>query len=260
MFCNGKISEATNVLETLDMKKRKADPDTLSLLGYGHLLQSKDDKHSKYWEKAKSYFTIAKTQADRQGLPSSEIVKNLNYMSEDDRRKTHRHDAEHSSFWTLPLSPRRESELMQSVERDVDFLFHELKKEVQENDFIFVTGSDSTDFQFKKPKAPPNVIELRHSNHHLSEKNFRVFAVYKVVKKPVWHPYIKNQGLLELIHRFPRSVFMSPLHTKTALEMTKLSTEEKDSWLNQLEEHISIRDKINAPVKKQRQWQIQKSS
>ena len=92
-----------------------------------------------------------------------------------------------SQFWVMPLSPRRESELMQSTESEIDFLFHSLEKNIREEDFIFLT-------------APAQTSQ-------------RLLAVYKVKKTGQWHPYIKNQGLLERIHRFSKSLYMPSLES-----------------------------------------------
>lgn len=229
-FCKGKVHDAIQTLEALDLKYRKQDPDTMALLGYGYLLESKDQINSKGWQKAKTYFTLAKTQADRLGLPSSEILLNLNFIKEQEHKKNQHQTLTHASFWAVPLSPRRESELLQSSEQDIDFVFHELRKDIQQNDFVFFTSSTATPL--------------------------RLFAIYKVIQMPVWHPYVKNQGLLELVHRFPRSLFMPALGSKDLLESPKLSAEEAEQWLDQLEEHIPVRQRLNVLPKKERSWQM----
>lgn len=218
-FCDGKVKEAIRQFESFDMKTRRQDPDTLALLGYAHLIESKDKKNSEDWKKAHHYFTLAKAQADRMGIPSSEIALNLRFMNESKTTSKTR-----SHYWAIPLTPRRESELMQSEEKDVDFLFHQLRNDIQDNDVICFTSTD----------------------------HFRVLAFYKVSQAHVWHPYVKNQALLELLHRFPRSVSVSGLQYNDFLEAFQLSDEETQNLLSQVESQGPVRQHILAPAKKQR--------
>jgi len=230
-FCKGKVHEAIQTLEGLDLKYRKQDPDTMALLGYGYLLECKDKVASQGWQKAKTYFTLAKAQSDRLGIPSNEILLNLNFMKEEEHKRSQHQTLAHGNFWALTLSPRRENELVTCAEQNIDFVFHELPKGIQDNDFVYFTSS----------KSEP----------------LRLFAIYKVIQTQIWHPSEKNQGLLELVHRFSRSLQMPALGDRNILLNPKLSANEAENWLDQLEEHIPIRQKINVVAKKERNWKLQ---
>jgi len=219
-FCNEDLENAIQRLEDFDLKTRKQDPDTLSLLGYGYLLKSKDKKNSKEWEKAKHYFTLAKSQAEKIGIPSSETSLALDYM--DDNSKQLR--PTDSQFWLVPITPRREAEFMTSTEQETDYLFHELQKDIKKGDVIFLTS--------------------------LLEKNLRILAVYKVKQTHIWHPYIKNQGLLELVERLLRPIEIPHIDLRNRTEQKPLTEAQRNICLNQLEEFAPIQQKLKQPLPK----------
>jgi hypothetical protein len=225
-FCNGNLDGAVNGLEEFDIRIRKNDPDTLALLGYGYLLKSRDKKDSKNWEKARHYFTLAQTQATKLGIPNSESLINLHFMKGASKKNSSR-----ISFWTLPITPRRESEFMESAEKSVDFLFHELQNDIREDDIVLLTGTSS-----------------------------RVLGVYKVNQTHVWHPYVKNQGFLELIHRFSRSVEIPEFRSFDRSTPQALTEEQREFCLDTLEEHAPLREKIQHPPQKQLVRQLRKIS
>ncbi len=216
LFCKEETNEAVKLLESFDVKFRKKDVDTLSLLGYGYLLKSKDNTRSQEWEKAKNYFTLAKNQSEKIGVPNNEAILNLNFIKEKESKKIS--STSEAKFWVLPLSARREHELMESKENEIDFLFHSLDKNIRNEDYVLFT-------------APAQTSQ-------------RLLAVYKVQKSGLWHPYIKNQGLLERIHRFSKSIYMPSLDIHNEFETVKLSPEQKEAWLNLIEDQIPIRESL----------------
>ncbi len=121
---------------------------------------------------------------------------------------------------------------MQCPEKEADYLFYNVGKETRANDFVFF---------------------ISHSVLR------RVLAVYKVTKKSLWHPYEKNQALLELVHRFDRSVTLSG-ETGERLGILELSASASTSWLDELEEIVPLRDKLKLPQEKVRPWQLRRAS
>lgn len=228
-FCQNQVSKAIQTLEGIDLIVRRKDPDSLSLLGYGYLLQSKDRTNQKDWQIAKAYFKLAEQQLKASGLPSSEVALNLLYMNEKENKSERRHYTK-SSFWTIQLSHKHVAELMTSAEREIDYLFYPLLNEAQHDDFIFFVDQQK-----------------------------RILALFQVVKTSVWHPNARNQAILELIHRCEMPLRVETINTNYDLQQS-LALETVKSWLDQLDLTTPIWEKMRQHPQKERQWQLRKIS
>ncbi len=221
-YCKNEIKNGIQTLEGLSTKIRARDPDVLALLGYGYLLKSQDKTQSADWAKAQKYFNLAQKHAKRLGLPTSELKLNLSYMQTKQNRK-HSNDSALSTFWTIPLSARRENELMCAPEREVDHVFHSIPHKVHKDDYVYFVSSSNQS---------------------------RIFALYRVTQTHVWHPYEKDQVLLELVHRFERSVELENAAEDQDLGIKRLDHEEANTWLSQLETIVPLRHKLKVPEEK----------
>lgn len=229
-FCQNQVSKAIQVLEGIDLSIRRKDPDSLSLLGYGYLLQSKDRMNHNYWQLAKTYFKLAEQQLKNLGLPNSEIALNLLYMSEKENRSERRHYTK-SSFWLAPLSNRQVTELMTSSEREIDYLFYPMLNKAQDDDFVFFVDQKNT-----------------------------VLALFQVVKTKVWHPNKKNQAILELIYRCELPLSIEKKLSTDQDSQQSIPLEIAKSWIDQLDQLTPIWEKMRQHPQKERQWQLRKSS
>lgn len=226
-FCHEEVEKAVQGLENFDIKTRKKDPDSLALLGYGYLLSSKDKKNSKEWEKAQHYLNLAKSQSKKLGIPSSETALLLDYM------EGSRKPEPNPTFWLVPLSPRREYDLFNKTEQEIDYIFHELPKGVDPGDHVFLTS--------------------------LSDKNLRILAIYKVKQTNVWNPYTKHEGLLELVQRMLRPVEIAHIDLKNRTIHKPLSNSQRDICLSQLEE-FGTKETLKQPSPKHKLLKFSKAS
>lgn len=228
-----KVMPAMQLLTEGPASQRSGDPDIGSLLGFAHLLQSNDKPTSHDWKEARHYLSMARRARKIKGLPTSDLDLNLLYMkNREGKGAPITYDK--FSFWIMPLSPRRFHELSTVEENEVEHLYRSVGKNTKLGDYLCFSSSHKTDM--------------------------RILAIYKIVARIPWHPFEKNHSILELVERFPQpvrtSINMKPMKDGSF----KLSQEDVETLITEIEEHYPVRQKLRSPIPRKPIWQLQRAS